>query len=419
MAGIAKPNIEGLKKQASYKLIGFNNQIGNTQPCGLFDGITTKSLTETSFYWYNQETYYIEIEILSESVNIWKIGYGEQYKAALKIYKYNDITDAYEDISSQISQTLQAGEMVWEKTISNLSKGKYKFCGNSKPDYETTGAYYRLDTEWYIEEEKPQIGADVDVNISSFPVLIGDETIQKETDISSYAGTLVEGEKQLLISDKLKSIYVTNGQGSYTKLSGNEELINDTNKSDTTTYSSIKIEQLNTEQTRLLMEKSIYDYNNDGVVNSADMANVANKIQGIESAPLYSVYGKSPSGIAGFYEIPIGTFDEKDKFQSVRQDVQANVTYTIELANTNELNDFIIQGYEFLPGKQNVVTTLKEFNNTNKDNFLYDEDNITFDYGMSIKNKFSSESVLNSDGINEISMNDFLSIYSIDLEVTK
>lgn len=419
MAGIAKPSVEGLKKEASYNLISFKNQIGNTLPCGLFDGITAKSLSETSFYWKDEEIYYTEIEILSESVNIWKIGYDGQYRAALKIYKYNEITSEYEDVSSQITQTLNASEMVWEKTISNLSKGRYKFCGNPKPDYETTGAYYRLDTEWYIEEEEPQIGADVDVTVASFPVLIGNETIQEEADISSYAGTLVEGEKQLLISDKLKSIYVTDGQGSYTKLSGNEELIDDTNKSDTTTYSSTKIEQLNTEQARLLMEKSVYDYNNDGVVNSADMASVANKIQGIESAPLYSVYGKSPSGVTGFYEIPIGTFDEKDKFQSVRQDVKANVTYTIELADTNKLNDFIIQGYEFHPGEQNVVTTLKEFNNTNKDNFLYDENNIVFDSGMSIKNKFSSESVLNSDGMNEISMNDFLSIYSVDLEVTK
>lgn len=254
---------------------------------------------------------------------------------------------------------------------------------------------------------------------SKFPVLIGDDTITSETNIANYANTLVNGEKQLLISDKLKSIYVTDGQGSYTKLSDNKDLINDANKSDTTTYSSTKIEQLNTEQTRLLMEKSVYDYNNDGIVNYSDMASVANKIQGIESAPLYSVYGKSPSGVTGFYEIPIGTFDEKDKFQSVRQDVQANVTYTIELADKNELNDFIIQGYEFHPGEQNIVTTLKEFNNTNKDNFFYNENSVVFDSGMSIRNKFSSESVLNSDGINEISMSDFLSIYSIDLEVTK
>lgn len=80
---------------------------------------------------------------------------------------------------------------------------------------------------------------------NKFPVLIGDNTITSETNIANYANSLVNGERQLLISDKLKSIYVTDGQGNYTKLStaGSENIINDVSTSITTTYSSEKIQE--------------------------------------------------------------------------------------------------------------------------------------------------------------------------------
>lgn len=80
---------------------------------------------------------------------------------------------------------------------------------------------------------------------NKFPVLIGDDTIASETNIANYAKSLKNGERQLLVSDKLKSIYVTNGQGDYTKISAgeSENVINDVSTSKTTTYSSEKIQE--------------------------------------------------------------------------------------------------------------------------------------------------------------------------------
>lgn len=166
-----------------------------------------------------------------------------------------------------------------------------------------------------------------------------------------------------------------------------------------------------------VLTKDRYDTNDDGVVNKADAATVADKIIGLESAPLYSVYGKSPSGQTGFYELPIGAMNDSDKFQSVRQDVKANTTYVIDLTETNELNDFIVQGYEFSPGAQDVVTTLKEFNNSEKSNFYYNTETVSFENGMSINKSYRTTSSLNSDGMYEIDMSEFANVSSVELEV--
>ena len=96
-------------------------------------------------------------------------------------------------------------------------------------------------------------------------------------------------------------------------------------------------------------------------------------------ASLFSVYGKSPSGEEGYYEFPIRYInDQTNKFQSVRQDAKANEVYIVELIKQNKLNDLIIQCYEFQKGKQDIVTTLKEFNNSDGNNFYYDKDNFVF-----------------------------------------
>ena len=116
-------------------------------------------------------------------------------------------------------------------------------------------------------------------------------------------------------------------------------------------------EKINNIDTTNFMSKAIYDTDDDGIV---DEAKTANTIKGLESAALFSVYGKSPEGKEGYYEFPIGYIDDQtNKFQSVRQDAKANEVYTIELIKSNKLNDLIIQAYEFIQGEQDVVTTLK------------------------------------------------------------
>lgn len=61
---------------------------------------------------------------------------------------------------------------------------------------------------------------------SKFPVLIGDNTITSETNIANYASTLVNGEKKLLVSSVLESIYVTDGAGGYTQVGWSMNKVN-------------------------------------------------------------------------------------------------------------------------------------------------------------------------------------------------
>ena len=155
-------------------------------------------------------------------------------------------------------------------------------------------------------------------------------------------------------------------------------------------------EKINNIDTSIFMSKSIYDNDEDGIV---DKSKVSEKVEGIESTPLFSVYGKSPNGEEGFYEFPIGYIDDQtNKFQSVRQNAKANEVYTIELIQPNKLNDLIIQAYEFVQGEQDVVTTLKEFNNKDASNFYYDSNNLVFtEDGAKIKNEYEVASVKNEE----------------------
>ena len=154
-----------------------------------------------------------------------------------------------------------------------------------------------------------------------------------------------------------------------------------------------KIDKISTDN---FMDKNTYDIDNDGIV---DKSKYSESIEGMESAPLFSVYGKSPEGKEGYYEFPIGYIDDQtNKFQSVRQNAKANEVYTVELIKSNKLNDLIIQAYEFIQGEQDVVTTLKEFNNKDANNFYYDKDNVVFtNEGATIKNEHEVISTKNED----------------------
>ncbi|EPY2304972.1 hypothetical protein ACXATD_000596 [Clostridium sporogenes] len=150
MAGIAKPNIEKLGKEAKYKVISIKASSGSggtLEKCGLFDGITSNAWnTPEVFYWNEDYDYHLEIDILSDNINIWRSGTANfsSYCNPLIIYKWDE--NDYVDVSNLYKQTTSAiknGE--WEKTIYDLPKGRYKFTNNKK---------LRLDSEWYIEEIK-------------------------------------------------------------------------------------------------------------------------------------------------------------------------------------------------------------------------------------------------------------------------
>ncbi|MNW52591.1 hypothetical protein D3C74_301160 [compost metagenome] len=143
MAGTAKPSDTLL--EASYTLIGGSGSFdaGTQNGAGLFDGALVNEWNTNRVHYWASSVDYIEIDILSNSVNIWRSGTTDWngYYYPLKIKKWNGAS--YDDVTSQFTQNCSnITQNKWEKTIENLPKGRYRF------EYSNG---VRLDSEWFIE----------------------------------------------------------------------------------------------------------------------------------------------------------------------------------------------------------------------------------------------------------------------------
>lgn len=97
--------------------------------------------------------------------------------------------------------------------------------------------------------------------------------------------------------------------------------------------------------------------------------------------------------------IPINSNGAVNLEQKVLLNVESNKKYSIPVKNSN--NKVITQAFKFLQGEQDVVQTVKSFQNSENDNFYYDKNNTKFDdNGCSIKNSFDLE-ITNNNGLFE------------------
>lgn len=165
-----------------------------------------------------------------------------------------------------------------------------------------------------------------------------------------------------------------------------------------------------------LMDKETYaSKDTANAVNVAISANSAKQLDGIETAPVFSVYGIDRDGNRGFYEFPVAS-DNSGNFTKTLLDVKANTPYSIPLADERKYYDLICQGYKFIEGGQDQISLLKQFDNTQSYNFMYDNNNISFDGGMQIKKIHPLNITTNSDGFFEtevIKKSDYITISSI------
>lgn len=103
----------------------------------------------------------------------------------------------------------------------------------------------------------------------------------------------------------------------------------------------------------------------------------------------------------------------------IQQKVSLNATKnnSIEIATADSNNKLMIENYKFIKGTENTTSIIKKFNNSNKDNFIYNPDEIDFDDNNTcVKNKYIYDMKANSDGLYEsevINKNDFLEIKEV------
>lgn len=144
------------------------------------------------------------------------------------------------------------------------------------------------------------------------------------------------------------------------------------------------------------MEKSIFESElNPGSVKEAD---TAAKIKSVELAQPLSYYGKNKEGEIGFHYFPIT--DNGSAGAGIEQrvilDAKMNQSYIVESKNDLSEGMAIVQAYKFVQGEQDVIKTVKAFNNSEKENFYYDESNISFnETGCAIRNEFDVDVTLN------------------------
>lgn len=99
-----------------------------------------------------------------------------------------------------------------------------------------------------------------------FPVMIGDDTIVSETNIFNYANTLVNGERKLLIADKLQALYVTDGNGSCVKVANNGLTVDDLSNIETSLIQTVT----DNVKTDFFSKTDTQDYVNNAISNKVD-----------------------------------------------------------------------------------------------------------------------------------------------------
>ena len=103
----------------------------------------------------------------------------------------------------------------------------------------------------------------------------------------------------------------------------------------------------------------------------------------------------------------------------IQQKVSLNATKnnSVEITTVDSNNKLMIENYKFIKGTENTTSIVKKFNNSNKDNFIYNPDEIDFDDNNTcVKNKYVYDMKTNSDGLYEsevINKNDFLEISEV------
>ena len=288
--------------------------------------------------------------------------------------------------------------------VTNGSSGNYEFRIDAI-DIDDTGKLC-TEIEYLIQEGL------------EFPVKIANDTITSENDVATYASALVNGERQLLIADKLKKIYVTDGNGGITDISsggsnGNAS-IDDENIAEDKVFSNQKTQELIDDVIDKTLDKDTYaSETNEGAVKYADNLSVTMNAQPLQ------YYGTNNENELGMHYFPINTKDNTGLEQRVCLNAKANQIITVDSALDISDNKVIVDCYKFVSGEENVISTIKTFNNTEKDNFFYDKDNIEFSDSMHIKKEHNLVLNKNNDGFYEseiINKNDYLDIQRIEVK---
>lgn len=142
------PKVQNLKIEDKYILNDYSCY-NSYSTCPVFDKDNESSASEansSTFYWDTIERY-LDVTFTQE-VNIWRSGVKDRanstYSNPFIIKQWDNNAEIWNDITSTITQTVNViNNSAWEKTISNLPAGRYRF--------EVESGKLRMDSCWYVE----------------------------------------------------------------------------------------------------------------------------------------------------------------------------------------------------------------------------------------------------------------------------
>lgn len=174
------------------------------------------------------------------------------------------------------------------------------------------------------------------------------------------------------------------------------------------------------------MTKAVYDTDNDGIVDRAklidgmtknDLDKMIELLTLLHSSNPQQYLGTNFNNELGMYYFPINQETHNSIEQKVALNVKTGDTISIETANPLIEQKAFVQVFEYEEGTNDVISTIKEFNNTNADNFICG-DNVTFDNSCHIKNEYDLNSALDeTDGYYKseiINKDNFIEFFKIE-----
>ena len=170
---------------------------------------------------------------------------------------------------------------------------------------------------------------------------------------------------------------------------------------------NFKTEFLSNNDYKTLQDNNNIDNTKLYMVTTDETLNNTKKMNLYYNNQLYSINGGS---------------NESNKSYEVQQKVSLNVASndTISIPTNDTKNKIMVDNYKFIQGGETSTSILKEFNNGNKTNFIYNKDEIDFNNtSMSIKNKYKLSNNLNNDTnlyeSDVINKSDFIEINEVKL----
>ena len=224
------------------------------------------------------------------------------------------------------------------------------------------------------------------------------------------------GSGEINLSDYMKiADYDSTGNGTVDKadsLTGLTASVADLNEAVDKMHEHTNKDLLDSLKTDGTGRKALYD---DGVYKEVTSRVSFEDIDGYNTTGMGAVVLKDENNNVKFgYNFGINT--DANRFQANFKSITGGQDCAIYLRNDNVNHDLCIQAYKYVEGATGKVSMVRNYSNGNSSSFIYNEDTVSFDGGMHIKNEYRIIPEKRADDYYEYNINDISEINRLEIE---